>query len=129
MIRAVGIYRHVCSTVSNLHSHFQRNERVESALAGLETAQYIPPVVRVDDDEEYEDIVGEANSSADSTENSVESESEDLFAQFFTPDGLLVNFIFIITIQPICILYSLSTFLSTCSEENLEVQFYNFRVR
>ncbi|XP_053395526.1 uncharacterized protein LOC123523704 isoform X2 [Mercenaria mercenaria] len=59
----------------------KRNERVESALEGFDTAQYVSPVVRLEEDEEYEDVVGEGNAA---TENSTPSESEDLFAQFFS---------------------------------------------
>ncbi|XP_060584908.1 LOW QUALITY PROTEIN: DNA excision repair protein ERCC-6-like 2 [Ruditapes philippinarum] len=60
----------------------KRNERVESALEGFETAQYVPPVVRVEEDEDYEELVAEGNTSPSLP--SPASESEDIFAQFFS---------------------------------------------
>jgi hypothetical protein len=69
----------------------QRNERVESALEGFETVQYIPPVVRVEEDEDYEELGAEKNTSASLP--SPASESEDIFAQFFSAsDGRLLIF-------------------------------------
>lgn len=70
----------------NLLSCHQRNERVEAALAGFEMAQYVSPVVRVDEDEDYEDIVPEMTDSSDT--------AEDLFAQFFSNTGKFSSAVF-----------------------------------
>ena len=57
---------------------FQRNERVESALGGYEMTKYIPTVVRLEDDEELEDVLPQQED---------ELESEDMFDQFFSSQG------------------------------------------
>ena len=57
---------------------FQRNERVESALGGYEMTRYIPPVVRLEDDEELEDVLPQQED---------ELESENMFDQFFSSQG------------------------------------------
>ena len=52
-------------------------------MAGFEMTKYVPPVVRLEDDEEYEDI-------EDLQRETSESE-EDVFAQFFSSQGLYIT--------------------------------------
>ena len=60
---------------------FQRNERVESALGGYEMTKYIPPVVRLEEDEELEDVLPQQEDGL---------ESEDMFDQFFSSQGKIL---------------------------------------
>ena len=53
---------------------------MESALAGFEMTKYVPPVVRLEDDDDYEDI-------EDLQKETSESEG-DVFAQFFSSQGM-----------------------------------------
>ena len=56
---------------------------MESALAGFEMTKYVPPVVRLEEDEDYEDI-------EDLQKETSESEV-DVFAQFFSSQGWLIK--------------------------------------
>ncbi|XP_052775381.1 DNA excision repair protein ERCC-6-like 2 isoform X2 [Mya arenaria] len=57
------------------HDILKRTERVENALVGFDTVRYTPPVPRLDEDEEYNDVI---------TDNGLHS--DDVLQQFFSTE-------------------------------------------
>jgi len=61
----------------------QRTEQVEYALEGFEMAPYVPPsVVRLEEEDEYEDVVKETGHHGNSCHS-----DDNIFKEFFSTDG------------------------------------------
>ncbi|KAL4236647.1 DNA excision repair protein ERCC-6-like 2 [Mactra antiquata] len=71
----------------------KRNEIVESAIEGFNTAKYVSPVVRIEDDDDIDDYLPDTTTTTDGDDDDDNDgdNNDDYFKEFFSSDDDSVN--------------------------------------